>query len=36
MKLARFYLNYPGTCEEAFKDYETVFGMVSLDHPVWP
>lgn len=26
MKLAHFYLNFPGTCEEAFKYYESVFG----------
>ena len=25
MKLAHFYLNFPGTCEEAFEYYETVF-----------
>lgn len=25
MKLAHFYLNFPGTCEEAFRFYEAVF-----------
>jgi PhnB protein len=25
MKLAHFYINFPGTCEEAFKYYEKVF-----------